>query len=34
MIITGPKIIDIEDWKANTTYDCYEEDDGVIQWFW
>lgn len=34
MIITGPNVIDIEDWKNNTVYDGYEEDDEVIQWFW
>lgn len=27
-------MIDIEDWKRNTVYDCYERDDEVIRWFW
>ena len=34
MITSGPSVIDIQDWKNNTIYDCYEPSDQVIQWFW
>jgi len=29
-----PAKIDVQDWKSNTTYEGYSEDDEIIDWFW
>lgn len=34
MILNGPQLIDVEDWKENTEYKGYKPTDQVIVWFW
>lgn len=34
MILNGPSIIDIKDWRSHTVYDGYTANDKTIQWFW
>ena len=34
LLIGGISEIDIADWKKNTDYRGYKEDDQVIKWFW
>ena len=34
ILLAGMPKFDIEDLKANTTYENYEESDNVICWFW
>eukprot|EP00842_Homolaphlyctis_polyrhiza_P001221 jgi/Hompol1/209/HPOL_005277-RA len=34
LLIGGIAEIDVDDWKKNTDYRGYKEDDEVIQWFW
>ena len=34
MLINGPSEIDLEDWKKNTAYEGYSENDEIITWFW
>jgi hypothetical protein len=34
MILTGPQVIDILDWKNHTLYRGYIYSDSQIVWFW
>lgn len=34
MLINGPSEIDLEDWKKNTVYEGYSENEEIITWFW
>jgi hypothetical protein len=34
MILNGPHIIDLSDWKANTIYEGFKANDQVVRWFW
>ena len=34
MLIGGMADIDVNDWKANTDYRKYTENDQTIKWFW
>jgi E3 ubiquitin-protein ligase NEDD4 len=34
MIISGPQMINVKDWKNNTEYKGYSANDQVIIWFW
>lgn len=33
-MLSGIPEIDLTDWRANTAYIEYSEDDAVIKWFW
>jgi hypothetical protein len=33
-LLCGQEDIDVDDWKANTVYEGYTENDTVIEWFW
>jgi len=34
MMLYGPTVIDIDDWKKHTEYKGYKTGDKQIQWFW
>lgn len=34
MLMNGPSIIDVKDWRENTKYEGYDSDEQIIQWFW
>jgi len=34
MMLHGPTVIDIKDWKNYTQYKGYKPNDKQIQWFW
>ncbi|KNC83656.1 hypothetical protein SARC_04116 [Sphaeroforma arctica JP610] len=34
MLISGEINIDLDDWKAHTTYTDTDENDNIVQWFW
>lgn len=34
MLLNGPQEIDVQDWKANTSYKGYKESDQQVMWFW
>ena len=34
MIISGPQMINVKDWKNNTEYKGYSANDQVVIWFW
>ncbi len=34
MLIYGPTVIDVKDWKNYTQYKGYTIKDKQIQWFW
>ena len=34
MLLNGPQVIDINDWKQNTLYKGYKHTDQQIVWFW
>jgi hypothetical protein len=34
MLLNGPQLIDVKDWKENTMYKGYRHNDHIITWFW
>ena len=34
LLLSGQVKIDVEDWKKNTEYINYKENDNIIKWFW
>jgi hypothetical protein len=34
MLLNGPQVIDVKDWKENAVYKGYRANDQVINWFW
>ncbi len=34
MLLNGPSVVDVKDWKTHTVYEGYKDNDQTIKWFW